>query len=121
VVDDDPMIRTLMARWLANEGYQVLAASDAGEALALVSALGARLAVVVTDIQMPGMNGMELANRVAQIEASLPFVFVSGCPPDASTLPGPLLTKPFPPEALTSLVGRILGLGTPRARAERLG
>jgi len=62
IVDDMPVTRELVKILLAKQGYQVLSARDAEEALETVRSHRPRL--VLTDIQLPGMNGLELARRI---------------------------------------------------------
>lgn len=111
VVDDEPMLRYLLARTLADEGYPVIAVENGEQALLLASTLVGQLALVVTDIRMPGMDGLQLARRLAQLEFPPPVLFISGSADDAE-VPGPFLAKPFLPGALVEQVGR-LSLTTP--------
>lgn len=78
VVDDDLQVRTLAARALAAEGFDVLQAPDALTALDLLSdPLGAYVGLVVTDIVMPGMRGDELGRRLHQLRPTLPVLYMS--------------------------------------------
>jgi CheY-like chemotaxis protein len=106
LVDDDPVLRTMMARALADEGYAVLAAANGSEALALASTLGSQLGLVITDIRMPGMNGLELAEYLARLKPPAPVLFLSGFADPAPA--GAFLAKPFVPEALIEQVGQML-------------
>jgi ActR/RegA family two-component response regulator len=56
VVDDDAMLRELLARVLVEEGFAVLTAEDGEQALAIASTLDGQLGLVVTDIRMPGLT-----------------------------------------------------------------
>ncbi len=62
VVDDEPYVRDVVARWLANEGYACEQAGDAREALEKLR--GQEFALVITDIKMPGMSGIELIEKM---------------------------------------------------------
>jgi CheY-like chemotaxis protein len=77
VVDDDSAVRELMVEAFQEEGYHVLQAADGAQALHLVSQ--ALPSVVVLDIQMPGIDGLEVARRLKAdpATAALPLVAVS--------------------------------------------
>ena len=120
VVDDEAAVRELLARQLTQRGYRVLEAADGAAALELLHGEAARIALVVSDIAMPGMSGTELAKRLRNEGATVPFLFVSGQAREAlgeygdPGEYGPVLEKPFSAEQLAVAVGHALG-----ARAER--
>ena len=70
----------------------------------------------MTDLAMPGMNGIELAQQASEIDPFLPFIFVSGQPREVLPelqelgLSHPLLEKPFGPDALIACVRTTLDL-----------
>jgi two-component system cell cycle sensor histidine kinase/response regulator CckA len=107
VVDDDAMLREIMARALADDGFDVLTAADGEQALAIASTLDGQLALVVTDIRMAGMDGLELAGHLACLKSPPPVLFISGFTTDRN-IPGPVLTKPFGPTAFLQQIGRML-------------
>jgi two-component system cell cycle sensor histidine kinase/response regulator CckA len=107
VDDDDAGLRAILARTLADAGYQVLTAADGEEALALAGALQGQLGLVITDIQMPVMDGLALADRLAHLSTPPPVLFISGFA-DGFEIPGPYLAKPFQPSVLLEAVGRIM-------------
>jgi CheY-like chemotaxis protein len=72
VVDDDEAIRTLLQEELEEEGYKVLTATNARDALKMVAAEA--LDLVVLDIRMPGMDGLEALPRILGIKESLPVI-----------------------------------------------
>jgi two-component system cell cycle sensor histidine kinase/response regulator CckA len=111
VVDDDALLRDLVGRVIAEAGYRVLLAGDGREALAIASTIQGRLALVVTDVRMPVMDGITLAGHLGGAIPRVPMVFMSGFVPDARdvVLPGPFLAKPFTPDALLLLVQQTLG------------
>jgi PAS domain S-box-containing protein len=109
VVDDELEVLRLEVRELKAAGYQVLDATNASEALHLVDARGGPVHLLVTDVVMPGMNGIELATAVRWRYPEAGVLFVSGHLDDAAaTSPlgeqGSLLTKPFGPDELTRRV-----------------
>jgi CheY-like chemotaxis protein len=90
-----------------------LRAASGQEALVTAQALDGDLPLVVTDIRMPGMDGIKMAERLVQQLRRAPRVlFVSGYTPPSS-LPGPLLIKPFSPQALLGAVRRMLSDSVP--------
>ena len=107
VVDDEELLRQYVARVMANEGYRVLVAADGLEALALFENGASPIDLVITDVLMPVMDGVELASRLATRAAPPRVLFVTGGH-GLSDLPGPVLWKPFLPDDLRALVRGLL-------------
>jgi DNA-binding NtrC family response regulator len=113
VVDDEPMIRQFAARVLREEGYGVHEASDGAEALELIRVGIVNLAVVVSDIVMPRMNGVQLLQALSTLRPELPVILMSGygtaqlAERGIATLCA-VLSKPFPPAALVAEVRRCI-------------
>jgi PAS domain S-box-containing protein len=111
VVEDDASMRALMVRTLERNGYSVV---DAASGSAALTAVGdAPVDLLVTDIEMEGMDGFELAETVRS-GTTTPVLFVSGARQmlDAPWSEGgaaSLLTKPFTPSALLGAVQSSLG------------
>jgi two-component system, OmpR family, response regulator PrrA len=80
VVDDEPVVRAYVARGLALAGMDVAVAANGREALRLVAEDRVRPRVVVTDIEMPAMSGVELAARLLAIRPSIRIVMMTGDP-----------------------------------------
>jgi CheY-like chemotaxis protein len=78
VVDDEPAVRAWVARTLTLAGMDVAVAADGREALRLVADNRVRPAVIVTDIEMPGMTGIELAARLLAMRPTLRIVMMTG-------------------------------------------
>jgi two-component system cell cycle sensor histidine kinase/response regulator CckA len=108
VVDDEELLRRFMARVMADEGYRVLEAGNGTDALAWFGNGGSPIHLVITDVLMPGMGGVELAARLASRSPPPPVLFVTGGHRH-SDLPGPVLWKPFLPSDLSAVVRRLLG------------
>jgi CheY-like chemotaxis protein len=106
VVDDEPMIRSLVRATLRAE-YRVLEARDGAEALAVVERADHQLSAIVTDVVMPGMGGVALAEAVGRRRAPPPILFISGYSAEQE-LPGPFLAKPFRPDALLRALAGLL-------------
>jgi len=76
IVDDDALLRDYLTEVLQHAGHDTLAAGTSAQALRVVEQHGADIALVLLDIQMPGMSGLELACLLRQ-ETTLPFMFLS--------------------------------------------
>lgn len=113
VVDDDPAVRRIASRILTEEGFSVLEAADGDEALRLAEEHGRNVSLIVTDIVMPRVNGIELLERLSRSRPSLPVVLMSGYTSQelmgrALAVPCGVLRKPFAPEVLLEEVRRCL-------------
>ncbi|MGD0019269.1 MAG: response regulator [Candidatus Limnocylindrales bacterium] len=112
VVDDEPLVRTLVSTVLRNQGWSVIEAADGPSALALAPET---LSLLVTDYEMPQITGVTLAEQLRLRDDRLPVLMMSGHPDVAarlSTLRGPragFVSKPFPVEELISTIGLITG------------
>jgi two-component system, OmpR family, response regulator MprA len=110
VVDDEPVIRAYVARALTLAGFEVAVAADGPEALRLVAEDRVRPAVVVTDIEMPGMTGIELAARLLALRPALRIVMMTGDKARADAARGhpsivdEVLLKPMRADALVRAV-----------------
>jgi DNA-binding response OmpR family regulator len=80
VVDDEPMIRSLEVQFLSSQGYKVLQAASAAEALRLASA-NANIHLLLTDFSMPEVDGLELARQFRTVHPETPVLMVSGSIP----------------------------------------
>ena len=104
LVDDDDVVRAATAQMLSFVGCDVRQAADG---IAALDHLLTDLDLVIADYAMPGLNGAELAERVARVRPGLPVLLVTGYA-DPKRLGeawrGPLLTKPFDLEALEAAV-----------------
>jgi two-component system cell cycle sensor histidine kinase/response regulator CckA len=116
VVDDEPLVLKMFSMMLRSRGYSVLDASNGGEALSKFAANSSEIRLLVTDIVMPGMNGIELATEVKRRAPHLRVLYVSGYA--LSTLASQgfpverievFLQKPFTPAILASRVQELFG------------
>ena len=78
VVEDEPAVRQLVVHALRYQGYHVLEAGNAQEALELVEGHVGEIHLLLTDVVMPGMNGRELANRVLAMRPNVKVIMMSG-------------------------------------------
>ncbi|HEY8196765.1 MAG TPA: response regulator [Gemmatimonadales bacterium] len=118
VVEDDPLVRTMARRSLAEAGFDVLEAANGREALALIME-HEEVDAVLTDLAMPELGGQELARRLSELRPGLPVIFMSGYTDDDLTRRGllaagtPYLEKPFSPEALGRMLRAVLSPASP--------
>ncbi len=111
VVEDDDHVRHFTRRVLTDGGYQVTEAPSGAAALVLVRA-GEVPDLVITDVLMPVMGGVELAERLREVAPQVPVLFISGYAedPGLQRMAGevPFLPKPFTPPDLLGAVRRAL-------------
>jgi CheY-like chemotaxis protein len=117
VIEDDVLVRALVADGLREAGFTVIEASNADDALAYVTA-GGEVDLVFSDIRMPGsLSGLELARQLREGYPSLPIILTSGSHgPDSADRLGMYLPKPYNIEHAVSMVFEALGLKRPAAR-----
>ena len=116
IVDDEPDIRTLVRTLAERAGYEVVGAANGEEALRILHQYVPGPELMLTDIVMPGMSGLELAAQAHHIQPSMPVIFMSGFASQyEEELSGSVcLRKPFRvPELLTAIQDVI---GPPRPR-----
>jgi len=116
LVDDEEFLRRLLARVLDGAGFDVIQAENGAAALKAVVGLDGALRLVITDIHMPVMNGIEFAREFRPQHPAVPVLFItgreSGIADDPADFDGHLLRKPFRSEAFLAAVGRLLGDGS---------
>jgi PAS domain S-box-containing protein len=114
LVEDEEMVRELASRVLNGHGYLVLEAESGAEALEMCRRHEGPVDVLVTDVVMPGMNGSELASRIANIVPDAAVLFISGYTGGALVEHGVLqdgtnfLQKPFSPHRFMRTVREVL-------------
>jgi len=107
LVDDDALVRHFMVRSFAEAGYRTLIAANGEEALTLLRSVGPTvISAVVTDILMPGLDGLQLAAVMREQWPMVPLLLVSARPPE--TWAGAFLPKPFSPPQLVAAVEDLL-------------
>ena len=114
LVEDDPAVRAVARATLRRHGYTVLEASDALSALRVEAVTNGTIALLVTDVVMPGMSGRALADQLREFRPGLRVLFVSGYADNAVLRHGVLepglnyLQKPFTPDQLAREVREVL-------------
>jgi len=121
VAEDEPLVRDLAVSVLERGGFDVRAAANGLDALALFEQHAEAIDVVVTDMVMPEMGGLDLARRVREQRPDTPIVYMSGYTDEAPAVelqadPSAFLQKPFSAETLASAVR-----GATERRPGRLG
>jgi signal transduction histidine kinase/CheY-like chemotaxis protein len=109
VVEDHPPLRELLETVLSKAGYQVQLAANASEALRIGEDM--HIDVVLTDVVMPGMSGIELAERLRERQSSIRIIFMSGYDQGMLQARGAhshILQKPFTPRTLVKLIAEVL-------------
>ena len=112
VVEDEVLVRMLIAESLRDDGCRVMEAASADEAVQLLRAI-ATPDVLVTDVKLPGgMDGMQLAAHIRAAQPRMKVIVTSGhaSPESACDVADAFLAKPF---ELRQLVGRVRTLTTP--------
>ena len=85
LVEDEDAVRTFAARALSGRGYEVIEAASAEDALAALHARGDQIDLVISDLMLPGMDGLALADAIRARGISAPFLLVSGYAMDGAT------------------------------------
>ena len=124
VVDDEPIVRDVVVRYLEQEGYRTLQAEDGDSARALLEQELPSL--VVLDVMMPGTDGVALC-RWIRARSELPVIMLTALGEEADRIESlelgadDYVTKPFSPRELVARVKAVLRRSTPNAaKAERI-
>jgi PAS domain S-box-containing protein len=114
LVEDQEAVRRFSTLVLSSYGYHVLDASDGAAALALAAAHPGPIELLVTDVEMPGMSGREVAERLTALRPSIKVLYSSGYTEDVVVRRGVLrpgvsyLAKPFSPRDLAAKIRELL-------------
>jgi PAS domain S-box-containing protein len=114
VVEDEELVRRVVARILTRAGFRVLVAGGGAEALAICEQAHGPIDILVTDVVMPGIGGKELATRMAGQCPGIKILYMTGYTDDEVLRRGvqdqgrALILKPFSPEALLRKIRSVL-------------
>jgi CheY-like chemotaxis protein len=114
LVEDDDNLRNLLQRKLEGAGFSVLSAADGAEALRLCGQHDGAINLTVSDIVMPQLNGLQLAEQIRAARLEMKFLFITGFADEFPELRelikngGDVLEKPFLPSELVGKVEKIL-------------
>jgi two-component system, cell cycle response regulator CpdR len=107
VVDDDPLVLDVTASMLEDFGCEVITSASGHDALEKLS-IDRRIEILITDLNMPGMSGYELAERAKRVRERLKVIALSGREQNGSGLP--LVRKPFLAKDLKRAMAQHTGL-----------
>jgi two-component system, cell cycle sensor histidine kinase and response regulator CckA len=111
LAEDDAMVRNLVRLMLSKEGYAVLTANDGEEALEICRHFKDPIHLLLTDLKIPRINGLELAKRVQKKRPEIKIMIMSGATVDTilnENTPDAFLPKPFMPSTLLRCVQLLL-------------
>ena len=115
VVDDEEALLVLMERFLRRSGFSVTGARSGELAWKEVVEAVGDFSLVILDLTLPGLSGVELLEQLRAVSPSLPVLLLSGYPFDIGSLPSDLqsdvwfVQKPFSPKTIVVLIEEILG------------
>ena len=119
VVEDEEIVRELVCQVLADQGYDVLCASNGSEGLRLSGAHAGQIKLLITDVVMPVIGGLELARTMSAARPDIKVLYVSGYSESDISEQGILaselefLEKPFTPQVLIRKVREVLNPSPP--------
>jgi CheY-like chemotaxis protein len=111
LVDDEELVRQLLARLLSYSGFEVEEADNGASALQAARRLDGSLSLIVTDIDMPVMDGLQFAAALRRTDMNVPFLFITGLDPALvyqSGIRAEVLAKPFTPDTFLEMVTRLV-------------
>ncbi len=114
IVEDESAVLQAAVRILTTHGYKVLSRSDPTHALGVLEDAATNLSILVTDVVMPRLSGVDLARRAQEVRPGLPVLFLSGYSQDTTTgldsLPpgSAVLPKPFTRRLLLDAIAELL-------------
>ena len=117
VVEDQDEVRAFAVSVLESYGYNVLDARDGNQALALAKLYGSTIHVLLTDVVLPGINGRQLAERIAAARPEMKVLYTSGYTQDVIAHRGVLdrdvayIAKPYTAEDLAEKLRAVIGIG----------
>jgi DNA-binding NtrC family response regulator len=117
LVDDDVEVRQIAAVILAEMGFQVVEAGNAEDAMEIIRG-PTKIELLMTDLAMPGIGGMELARLAKNTRPELKLLYTSAyvrvAEGSKALAHGPLIEKPWMQEQLKEFIERLIGPGKPR-------
>jgi CheY-like chemotaxis protein len=118
LAEDEELVRTLLVRILNEAGVAVEEADNGLSGLQAAHRLDGALSLIITDLDMPVMDGLEFARILQRTDPRVPFLFITALDPALITdsgIKGEVLAKPFTPEKflelVTGMIARVSGPG----------
>jgi DNA-binding NtrC family response regulator len=112
IVDDEPLVRQTLSEWMRKKNFRVAEAEGGRQAMEMIRTGDPD--IVISDVVMPGMDGIQLLKEAKAVKADIPFLMISGYPSRSTAVDimnhgaSDYLPKPFTPEELTRRVNRTL-------------
>jgi DNA-binding NtrC family response regulator len=112
IVDDEPLVRQTLSEWMRRKNFRVFEAEDGRQAMERIRR--DEPDIVISDVVMPGMDGVQLLKEAKADIADIPFLMISGFPSRTTAADlmkhgaSDYLPKPFTPEELARRVNRTL-------------
>ncbi len=122
VIDDDQYIRHGCMRILAKEGWSATCADDGDQGLKEIRSNPNAFDVVLLDMLMPGMGGMDVLNQILALVPNLPVIIMTGSATPASAIEivqqgaCDCIPKPFTPDELRAVVKKAVGNRAPHSK-----
>jgi CheY-like chemotaxis protein len=114
VVDDEPVVRSLIVEVLEDLGYRALEAADGPTGLKILQSR-VRIDLLITDVGLPGINGRQLADQARERRPELQVLFITGYAENATLAHGfldpgmAMITKPFAVDTLAQKIRQMIG------------
>ena len=114
IVDDEPSVRQTLSEWMRKKNFHVFEAEGGRQAMEMIQRDDPD--IVISDVLMPGMDGIQLLKEAKAVKADIPFLMISGYPSRSTAVDimkygaSDYLPKPFTPEELVNRVSRTLRL-----------
>jgi DNA-binding NtrC family response regulator len=114
IVDDEPSVRQTLSEWMRKKNFHVFEAEGGRQAMEMIQREDPD--IVISDVVMPGMDGIQLLKEAMAVKADIPFLMISGYPSRSTAVDimkygaSDYLPKPFTPEELAHRVSRTLRL-----------
>ncbi len=110
IVNDVKGVRELAREFLEHEDYVILVAKDGAEALEICERHEGQIDLLLSDVEMPGMSGQDLAERLTRLRPEMKVIYMSGTPKVALALGSGtiFLRKPFSIDTLARTVREVL-------------
>lgn len=115
LADDDPATLSFVKRALEGDGHEVTVVEDGSAALGLLSSGANQFAMMIADVDMPGLDGISLCQRAIALDAAMPILLMSAHHAELERATGlgdgryEFLLKPFTLEDIRAAVRRITG------------
>jgi CheY-like chemotaxis protein len=112
VVEDDSLLRAVIKKILKIKGFQVIEAGDGIDGYKIIQEVGSEISLLLTDINMPRMDGLSLAQSTAALYPRIPIILMTA---DSAWLPHPMgryavLRKPFLSQALVQSIRKLVAV-----------